>query len=84
MKKETKMKKIEIPSITAVLNSIRRMPADELLLVIEAANFELAQAIEVASEGRYMSVLEEELIVDDVDSDDIDYSRRELRNRRED
>ena len=46
MKKETKMKKIEIPSITAVLNSIRRMPADELLLVIEAANFELAQAID--------------------------------------
>lgn len=39
------------------------------------------KANQVASEGRYMSVLEEELIVDDVDSDDIDYSRRELRNR---
>lgn len=42
-------------------------------------------ADEVASKGRYMSIFEEELINEDVDeSADNDYSRRELRNRRED
>ena len=41
------------------------------------------KANQVASEGRYMSVFEEELINEDVEeSADIDYSRRELRNRR--
>jgi hypothetical protein len=61
MKKETKMKKMEIPNITAVLNSLRRMSADELLVVIEAANFELAQAIddERAKQG-YRDMLAEQ------------------------
>ena len=40
------MNSIKTPDITAVLNSIRRMSVEDLALVIEAANYELAQAID--------------------------------------